>query len=182
MKNLFCSIATLLISLPLLAQNPQSGAPPDSGQPQRPDGPKWERRGDMMREPGRMPMGMMGMWWKNPDVAQKIGLTDDQTQKIEKTFQDFRLQLIDLHANLEKQETLLQPLVDADQPDEAKVMAQVDRVAAARASLEKANAQMMLAIRRVLTPDQWKKLKEGRPERRHYEGGPPRPNGDRGID
>lgn len=131
-----------------------------------------------MREGGRMPMGMMGMWWKNPDVVQKIGLTDDQATRIDKTFQDFRLQLIDLHAALEKQETLLQPLVDADQPDEGKVMAQVDKVAAARAALEKANAQMMLAIRRVLTPDQWKKLKEGKPERRHFEGGPPRPGSD----
>jgi Spy/CpxP family protein refolding chaperone len=91
---------------------------------------------------------------------QKIGVSDEQVQKIEKIFQDHRLQLIDLHAALEKQEAILEPLVEADQPDEAQVVAQIDKVAQARANLEKSNAQMLLAIRRVLTLDQWKKLRD----------------------
>jgi hypothetical protein len=36
-------------------------------------------------------------------------------------------------------------------------------VAQARAELEKANARMLLGIRRVLTPDQWKKLQAETP-------------------
>jgi Spy/CpxP family protein refolding chaperone len=91
---------------------------------------------------------------------QKIGVTDEQIRKIEKIFQDHRLDLIDLHAALEKQEAILEPLVEADQPDEAQVVAQIDKVAQARANLEKSNAQMLLAIRRVLTVDQWKKLRD----------------------
>jgi len=181
MKKLLCLIGTLMLSIPLLAQNP---APPaDGGQPPQPK--KWGGPG-MMHGGERMgtPMGFpFGAWWKNPDVAQKINLTDDQAQKIDKVFQDARLQLIDLHANLEKQEATLQPLVDADQPDEGKVMAQVDRIAQARAALERANATMMLAIRRVLSSDQWKKLQERSPGRRHFgehPDGPPqqRPNGE----
>jgi Spy/CpxP family protein refolding chaperone len=89
---------------------------------------------------------------------QKIGVSDEQVMKIEKIFQDHRLQLIDLHAALEKQEAILEPLVEADQPEEAQVIAQIDKVAQARANLEKSDAQMLLAIRRVLTVDQWKKL------------------------
>jgi Spy/CpxP family protein refolding chaperone len=99
-------------------------------------------------------------WWKDSALMQKIGVSDEQIQKIEKIFQDHRLQLIDLHAALEKQEAILEPLVEADQPDETQVIAQIDRVAQARASLEKSNAQMLLAIRRVLTIDQWKKLRD----------------------
>jgi hypothetical protein len=38
-------------------------------------------------------------------------------------------------------------------------MAQIDKVADARADLEKANAKMLLGIRGVLTPDQWTKLR-----------------------
>jgi Spy/CpxP family protein refolding chaperone len=91
---------------------------------------------------------------------QKIGVSDEQVQRIEKIFQDHRLQLIDLHAALEKQEAILEPLVEADRPDEAQVIAQIDKVAQARANLEKSNAQMLLAIRRVLTVDQWKKLRD----------------------
>jgi len=186
MKKTLWLIAALMfsaiLSAPLLAQNP--GAPPDGGQP--PQGKKWDRGPGMMHGGERMgtPMGFpFGAWWKNPEVVQKINLTDDQAQKIDKVFQDARLQLIDLHANLEKQETMLRPLVDADQPDEGKVMAQVDRVAQARVALERANAQMMLAIRRVLSADQWKKLQERSPGRRHFgerpDGPPqPRPNGE----
>jgi transcriptional regulator with XRE-family HTH domain len=101
-----------------------------------------------------------GKWWKDSELMRKIGVSDEQVQKIEKIFQDHRLQLIDLHAALEKQEAILEPLIEADQPDEAQVIAQIDKVAQARANLEKSNAQMLLAIRRVLTVDQWKKLRD----------------------
>ena len=118
-----------------------------------------------MHGPGMGPMGpgmggpgMMGKWWKNSELVRQLGLTDAQVQQIENIFQDRRLQLIDLHAALEKQEAILDPLVNADRPDEAKVTAQIDKVAQARANLEKANAQMLLGIRRVLTVEQWKQL------------------------
>lgn len=112
-----------------------------------------------------------GMWWKDSELVQKIGVTDDQVQKIEKIFQDHRLQLIDLRADLEKQEAILDPLIEADQPDEAQVIGQIDKVAQARANLEKSNAQMLLAIRRVLTVDQWKKL-QNQPGATPFHGAP----------
>jgi periplasmic protein CpxP/Spy len=120
----------------------------------------------VMRKGGPM-MGMMGgrffgKWWKNPVLAQRLGLTDDQVSKMEKVFQDHRLQLIDLHAALEKQEVLLEPMINADHPDEQQTLAQIDKVAQARANLEKSNARMLFAIRNVLTPEQWKKLQAER--------------------
>jgi Spy/CpxP family protein refolding chaperone len=90
---------------------------------------------------------------------QKLGVSDDQVQRIEKIFQDHRLQLIDRHAALEKEEAIMEPLIEADQPEPTQVIAQIDKVAQARAGLEKSDAQMLLAIRRVLTLDQWKKLR-----------------------
>jgi Spy/CpxP family protein refolding chaperone len=81
-------------------------------------------------------------------------------------FLQHRLKLIDLNANLEKQETLLHPMIEADQPDEAKILSQIDAVAQARADLEKANARMLFDIRKTLTPDQWQKLKTMREEHR----------------
>jgi Spy/CpxP family protein refolding chaperone len=101
-----------------------------------------------------------GKWWKDSELMRKLGVSDEQVQKIEKIFQGHRLELIDLHAALEKQEAILDPLIEADQPDESQVIAQIDKVAQARANLEKSNAQMLLAIRRVLTVDQWKKLRD----------------------
>ncbi|MGZ4818467.1 MAG: periplasmic heavy metal sensor [Terriglobales bacterium] len=106
-----------------------------------------------------MGRGPMGKWWTNSALVQKPGLNDTQTQKIEKIFQDHRTQLIDLRANVEKAEVALQPLVEADHPNEVQVTAQIDKIAQAWANLEKSNAQMLLAIRQVLTVDQWKQLR-----------------------
>ena len=100
----------------------------------------------------------LGAWWKNSEIVAQLQLSDAQIKQIEDTFLEHRLKLIDLHADVERQEAKLQPLVEADQPDEAKVSAQVELLVAARGRLEKANIMMMLAIRKQLTVEQWKKL------------------------
>jgi Spy/CpxP family protein refolding chaperone len=105
-----------------------------------------------------MRIGPGGTWWKNPTVVQRLGLTPDQAKKMDDIFQQSRIQLIDLKANVEKQNALLEPLLGANPVDTAKASAQIDKVANARADLEKADAKMLLGIRAVLTPDQWTKL------------------------
>ena len=124
--------------------------------------------------PGPPPGPDLGKWWKDSEIVGTLGLSDAQTRKIEEAFFEHRIKLIDLRAELERQETRLQPLLDADQPDEAKVGAQIDLVLAARGRLEKANAMMMLAIRKVLTTEQWRKLESIKKERETAPR-PPRP-------
>ena len=120
------------------------------------------RGGD--RGPGAPPMersfhGMdHGRWWDNPRVSAQIGLTDDQKKKMDDISQQHRLKIIDLDAGLKKQEAIMQPLIQADQPDEGKILSQIDAIASARAELEKDRARMLFSIRQTLTPDQWKKL------------------------
>jgi Spy/CpxP family protein refolding chaperone len=117
--------------------------------------------GMKMRMPGPpMPPGMpgMGAWWKNSEIAKDLNLTDAQKKQLEQTFLDYRLKLIDLNADLERQELKLEPLVDADSPDVNAISTQLDQVVAARGRLEKSNALMSVSMRKVLNPDQWKKL------------------------
>ena len=149
-----------------LAQQPPEGPvppPPPAPAARPPEAPPPPR-------PGRPPMerafhaGPPGRWWNNPEMAQKLGLTADQQKKMDEIFQQHRLKLIDLNASLQKEEAILEPLMEGDQPEESKIVAQIDRVAQSRAELEKANARMLLGIRRILNPDQWKKLQtEARP-------------------
>lgn len=103
-------------------------------------------------------LGPRGRWWNNPDFAQKLALTTDQQKKMEAVFEQNRPGLMDLSQAVRKEEQTMEPLLAADQPDESKILAQIDRVAQARAELEKANARMLLGMRRILTPDQWKSL------------------------
>lgn len=152
--------AALLLPLGPRALAQRDGAmppgPPAMG-PMQPHRPPLERA---------FHMGPGGRWWDNPDFAQKIGITPEQQKKMDDIFQQSRLALIDLHAAVEKQETILDPLVSADQPNESQILAQIDKVAQSRAELEKANARMLLGLRGVLTADQWKKLQAEEASRR----------------
>jgi periplasmic protein CpxP/Spy len=143
-KLLFALVFCLVSSGLAAAQGP--GGPGDD----RGDRPPMERT---------FHDGHFGRWWHNPNVAQAIGLSDDQKKKMDDIFQQHRLNLVDLNANLEKQELLLKPMIGADQPNEDEVLAQIDKVAQARAELEKANARMLFDVRKTLTADQWQKLK-----------------------
>lgn len=103
-----------------------------------------------------------GKWWNNSELASAIGLTVSQVREIENTFQNYRARLVEQQSVLLKQEAELTPLIEAAHPDVAQVTAQIDKVAQARATLEKLNAKMLLAIRRVLKADQWRQLRSRR--------------------
>ena len=157
----------LLFSAIAYGQTPQPQAapnPPSAGQPGEMTGPAGAHHMHHMAMHPPMPMGMpmdgmpMGKWWKNAEIVQQLQLSDDQLQRLEQAFQESRLHLIDLHAALEKEEAQLEPLTEADNPDEAQVDSQIDKVATARAELEKAHTRMLLNVRKVLTTEQWKKL------------------------
>ena len=111
----------------------------------------------------RTTLGAQGQWWKDSKMAQQVQVSDNQIQEIEQIFREHRLRLIDLFANVQRQETMLEPLISADNPDDSLVENQIDKIAAARGELEKANARMLLSIRRVLTLEQWKKLQSLEP-------------------
>jgi Spy/CpxP family protein refolding chaperone len=147
-----------------IAQQPDAGPPPmGPGRPEKMDQSRggW---GEGMRSGFRI--GPPGVWWHNPDLVQKLALTPDQQKRMDDILQQSRLQLVDLRANVEKQELLMEPMLAANPPDTNKILAQIDHTAQARAELEKANAKMLLGIRNVLTPDQWTKLQTEERENR----------------
>ena len=154
-------LATLFAtSLGTLASAQQPDNAPPSHQPMGQNRGPWA---DGMRG---FHLGPPGIWWHNSDLVQKLTLTPDQQKRMDDIFQQNRSQLMDLHANLDKQEQLMAPMLAADQPDTNKILAQIDHTAQARAELEKANARMLLGIRNVLTPDQWTKLQAAEQEYR----------------
>src|SRR5262245_36632635 len=80
--------------------------------------------------------GLSGRWWTNQRIINRLGLTQDQQKKMDAIFQQSRLKLIDLTAALNKEEALLEPLMEADQPDATSVRSQIDRIVQARSELE----------------------------------------------
>ncbi len=113
----------------------QESGPPPGGPGENMGPPPMEGRRPPMERAFRV--GPHGRWWNNPEFAQKLGLTADQQKRMEAVFEQSRPRLMDLSAAVHKEETAMEPLLAADQPDEGKILAQIDRVAQARAELEK---------------------------------------------
>lgn len=136
-------------------------------------GPGGQMGPGMMGKPGfgehRPPMekafrggGMQGRWWNNPNIVATLKLTDEQRKAMDGILFEHREKLIDMRANVQKAELEMEPLMRDDQPNEGRILAQIDKVAQARAELEKANARFLLALRAKLTPEQWKQVQEFR--------------------
>lgn len=102
----------------------------------------------------------MGAWWLNPQIVSQLALTDAQSRQVEQIFEEHRTQLLNLHGTLSQEEARLQPLIAAEHPDESQVFAQIDKVAEARAAVEKAWSRMLFAMRCVITTEQWQKLQQ----------------------
>jgi Spy/CpxP family protein refolding chaperone len=168
MMLLLCGVVWL--SVVGFAQQP--GSPGFERPPHRPDEPGG-RDGGRGRAGPHLQLGPPGRWWNDADIAKRVGLSADQIKKMDDIFTANRLKLIDGFAAVQKEETIMEPLVAADPPDEDKLLAQIDRVAQARAELEKANARMLLELRGQLTHEQWMKLQSERPP--IHRGGPPPP-------
>jgi len=109
--------------------------------------------------------GEHGRWWNNPKVAERLKLTDAQRKAMDDTLQQHRESLVDLRGSLEKSELELEPMMKQDQPNESQILAQIDKIAQARAELEKANARFLLQVRSKLTPEQWKQMEADRASR-----------------
>lgn len=106
--------------------------------------------------------GLTGTWWRNPVYVDALNLTPEQQKKMDDVLQDSRLKLIDANAKLDKEELVLEPLMNVERLDEAQVLSQIDRIAQARAELEKVNARMLLGIRQIMTSEQWSSLQSGK--------------------
>jgi Spy/CpxP family protein refolding chaperone len=96
-------------------------------------------------------------WWKDPQFQHDLGLSADQSTRIDAIFQAAIAQLRPKKEELDKQEELLSQQIVAG-ADEALVVKQVDRVEAIRSHMNKMRTLMLLKERQVLTPDQRVKL------------------------
>ena len=99
-----------------------------------------------------------GAWWTNTTLLTRLGLTDDQKLRIERIFESNRQNLTTARDTLEKEETQLAKLLDAEPLDRSSVTTQIFKVVQARGEMEKVNALMTLEMREVLTRAQWTQL------------------------
>jgi Spy/CpxP family protein refolding chaperone len=99
------------------------------------------------------------MWWKVDSTVRELGLTADQSARLETVFQENITQLRQRKDELDRHEAKLSRMIETN-ADEATVTTQIDRVETTRAALNKTRTLMLLHMRQLLTPDQRAKLND----------------------
>jgi hypothetical protein len=115
---------------------------------------------------GGLQLGPPGRWWDDPMFAKDLGLSPDQTTKMDVIFNAHKAEIFGAYTALLSEESALEKMTQEKHPDEAGLFSAIDRIAHARASLEKANAHMLLAIRKEMDDKQLERLES----HRHFPG------------
>lgn len=97
-----------------------------------------------------------GKWWQDERFRQELGLTAEQSTRLEAIFQKTQPTLRQRMQALDQAEKEFDRLVETG--DDASVLDHVEIVENARAELNKTRTMMLLRMRRSLTADQWAKF------------------------
>lgn len=104
-----------------------------------------------------VPLSAQGFkWWHDEGFRKELGLTTEQSTRLEGIFQQSLPALRKHKEALDRVQAEFDRLVEHGA--DTAVMEQVNAVEAARAELNKARVMMLLRMRRTLTTDQWAKF------------------------
>lgn len=117
-----------------------------------------------------------GRWWENDRLIEAIELSEQQRAEIRDLVYQHARRMIDLTAAVKRAELELANVVEPPALEEAAARRAFAGLQEARRALEQQRFEMLLAVRGVLTGEQWVKIQELRRElRRSRER--PGPNG-----
>ena len=102
-----------------------------------------------------------GAFWLNPELASRVRITPDQMHRLADAYLQGRLKIIQLEANEEMEEAKLDAMESAPSMDNAEALGATDRIADARAAIDKADAHLAFALRAILSPEQLTLLRNG---------------------
>ncbi len=104
-----------------------------------------------------VPVGAQGFkWWNDDMFRRELGLTSEQSSRLEGIFQQSLPALRKNKDALDRAQAEFDRLVE--HANDETVMEQVNAIEGARAELNKARVMMLLRMRRSLTTDQWAKF------------------------
>jgi Spy/CpxP family protein refolding chaperone len=93
-------------------------------------------------------------WWRTESIVKELGLTTEQTARLNAIFETTMPELRQDREELERLEAKLSRMIQDERMDEASLARQIDRVESARANGNKTRSLMLTRMYRVLTRDQ----------------------------
>jgi Spy/CpxP family protein refolding chaperone len=105
-----------------------------------------------------------GKWWLRPAIKDKLQLTLDQTEKINKLWIEHRKRIIDTKGEIEKTYLDLESLMDQPTVDKQEAYRLAERLGQLVAQQTEQRIKMTIDIRQELSVEQFEKLKGLRAE------------------
>jgi Spy/CpxP family protein refolding chaperone len=163
MKRLvFSSIAALILAAPLVTFSQTAGTTEATPERRVGAGRLRERMQAIRERRGASDDFRAG----RRNLRAELGLTDLQKAEIRKGVETARRERLRKSTDLRIAKMDLRSLMQAEKVDEKAVSAKLAEVQAAQAALTKLRVDSALAMKRILTPEQQKKMAEFRADRR----------------
>lgn len=99
-----------------------------------------------------------GKWWRIPDVAKSLKLSDKDVQQLEEAFRHSRRRLIQLKSQLEREQFELETLMDSKSLDDDAIHKQYERLEKARAELGMERFRFLLKVRKIVGYERFQEL------------------------
>ncbi len=99
-----------------------------------------------------------GPWWKNPEVIKEVGITPEQSKKIDELFHKRWPEAVAQDKEYKKHNEELERLLRERTVGADVIALQVDRVEAQRTSLNKTRTVLIYQMYQLLSADQYAKL------------------------
>lgn len=165
-KSLVMLMSFAVVTVSALAQAPSPAPAPEGAPPARAPregGDRPERierpRGAMMGEQMSMER-LVGAIAQGPEMAKKLSLTPEQQEQIKKISLEQRTKMIDQYAALQKAALKQAEVLMAEPLDEKVLMDAVEETSKVRAEIAKQQIQLLIEMRKVMTEEQRKGLRE----------------------
>ena len=100
-----------------------------------------------------------GRWWRKPELAAKLQLTNEQQTKLDTISLNSAKQLVDLKADVEKRTIDLRGELDAERLDRGRIQRAAAALSEARGRMFERELMLMVDMREVLSTEQWNQLR-----------------------
>jgi Spy/CpxP family protein refolding chaperone len=100
-----------------------------------------------------------GKWWRRPEFATNLQLTNDQQVRLDMIFRMAANDLIDLRADAEKTSIAIRSELDQDQINRENLRKLAAKLSETQGKLFDKELMMLLDMRSVLSNEQWGRLR-----------------------
>ena len=100
-----------------------------------------------------------GKWWEIPRISEQLGLTHEQTERINEIWTEHRKQIIDTRGEIEKAYLDLENILGKTTVDTQQAYRVAERLGQLHAVQAEQRLKMTIDTRQVLSVEQFEKLK-----------------------